>query len=246
MNRKTGIYPVHVLVGICLVGLVGSARLQAQGTMSSDYTLSEGLCVALAGRMRGSSLLLAGAVGGSGSPLGSASDANYTLTPGVAIPDAVVEWISYVLGTGWNLCGAPGVSSKTIGQIFKGTKGYPIKLGNIQYYQAGTRGYVEAEDDETLRAEKGFFVFSYWGGVSREFLGERSASSNWQDGLSLGWNLYSPAYNFVYAGDGAVTIYRLNSEGEYEELTTGDVLAVGRAYWVYFTDTRTEMVGAEE
>ncbi len=239
MNMRRNIRPLQALLGLCVLCLVCSGTLRAQrSTVSQDYTLSDGICVALAGRLRGP-LLLTGAVGGSGSPVGTANSDSYILTSGVAIPDVMVEWLSYTLEMGWNLCGAPGASSKVIGEIFRGARGLPIKLGNAQYFDGASETYVEVGDDERLRAEKGFFVYSYWGGGSREFACEGAVASNWKDGLSPGWNLYSPPYAIVLdEEDGPLTIFRLNAGGVYEQMGITDILTVGRGYWVYRSDRR--------
>ena len=141
----------------------------------------------------------------------------------------------YVLEPGWNLKGAPVNTDQTIDTIFQTARGTSI-LHSMPAVWSGN-GYNRKNGSDRLNATEGFWVFSYWGGESREFTGQSPQSG---DGLvsqlQQGWNLYSPPGYASRPPDNRIIVVWWWDPflQEYVEIPAGANLLPLEGYWIYF------------
>lgn len=213
-------------LGLVLVPAVarGQAGVRVQGTIA-----------AIAGPAAGGTVHALN-LGGEPAPAGAAAGESYTLFSGFRIPAEVEDIMQYTLSAGWHILGSPGVSDLTVGEIFVGRAGAPIKVGPLQYYNHETMRYVAAGDGSQLPARRGFWLFSYWGGQSRAFAASgRIAPRDWLGEIPYGaWVLYSPPGKIVLPDEPGLTVFGWDAQLQtYEPLGPGDTIEPLRGYWVY-------------
>jgi hypothetical protein len=216
---------------LCVLLLGAGSLLQAQG---SGIQL-RGCVAATGGNVSGQTANCGGHCG-EGSPVGGAASGSFTLSSGARVPGEVLRILQYTLTAGWHILGAPGTSDTAAGDIFVGARGATIKVGPIQYYNTDTLRYESGGNDEALKARRGFWLFSYWGGESRTFTAEPGMRvRNWLDEIPRGgWVLYSPPGKIVLGDEPGRTVYAWDAEGQgYALLGAGDYLEPLHGYWVY-------------
>lgn len=205
----------------------------AEGTANPGYRIDAWTVSSGGGRTAGDRNRVSG-IGCQTAPGGRCAVGVRELHSGYAIPDVVLRMLQFTLAPGWNLKGAPGATHLTTDEIFRGAAAAPIKLGNIRYWDAELQEYVEGDDADPLVGRWGFWVFSYWGGQSRQAETADDAAAHWVDELLLGWNLYSPPYYVtVPQDDDVLVVWRWNAVlGSYELVYPGQNLIPGHGYWI--------------
>jgi hypothetical protein len=226
----------------CLAAVLGagmSVGVAAQELSSPNYRIpTSGFATAGGNATSGSFRLESSA--GEAAPVGQVAGEQFQATAGAEVPaplpEKVARILRMVLKSGWNMKGSPVLSDKTVGAIFRGDKGYPIKIGNLYYYQSGREaGYVESDDADPLPPNLGFWVFSYWGGTSREFSGEDGSNAELVEQLEPGWNLYTPTRYVTVPQRGEIAVvWRWDAEAQcYVGVDPGENLVPLEGYWIY-------------
>jgi hypothetical protein len=171
--------------------------------------------------------LLAGAAGRSAGPT------MQLLSGYVATPRWKVVPYRFVLESGWNMKGTPVASDRTAADLFTDLAGNALKMGDLQAWEDGL--YVAIEDSDTVSANTGFWVFSYWGGETQPVTGDPGNAAALEDQLASGWNLYSPSYHMTLKPSGTVlAVWHWNPElRAYTPVLPGQILAPTEGYWIY-------------
>lgn len=226
--------PIMAIVGVAVFCL--ALAVQAQTAASSRYRVEGTVTPAGAGRSSQAALLLYQIVA-QPEPLGDAAGSVGTVLQGWRLPAPVEPSYRYTLQAGWNLQGAPGDSDQTTGQVFTGSGGAPIKVGNIQYLTPADT-LIEADDADPIVGLQAFWVFSYWGGSGRLFATPEAHTPDdgtaWQDLLQYGWNLFSPPYTVAVPSRGSiVAAWRWDAAtASYEVVPPGAELRPLEGYWI--------------
>lgn len=141
----------------------------------------------------------------------------------------------FELQIGWNLVSCPFSAAETVGELFVGAAGFPIKVGALHAWN-GT-DYELIGDAQLLNALQGAWVYSYWGGVGPSATSvAKPPSEDFADKLDTGWNLVgTDVPTFLPPKDqGYVAAYKWDvGKQHYQQLTAGAILLPGEAYWVY-------------
>ena len=222
-----------------LVCLALGTVLSAADIGSSQFRVRGNVLSAAGGRTAGSQVGVEQILG-QAEPLGVSRGSGSVLFHGWRIPPVVALLYRYALQGGWNLRGSPGISDRSIGEIFVGPAGAPIKIGNVQYADVDGN-IVEADDADPLLANLAFWVFSYWGGESAPFdtpdAPRPGEGPSWLDELDDGWNLFSPPYHVtVPAFAHVAVVWRWNSAtSSYELMLPGMIMRPLEGYWLFKT-----------
>jgi len=167
------------------------------------------------------------------SPAGTAEGETLRMGAGRQIPEVVSRILRFVLGAGWNLKGAPMHTEQTVGDTFVGNGGHAIKIGDI--YEWDLDEYRALANTDSMTANRGFWVFSYWGGTSQQISGSDGSAAPLLDQVGDGWSLYSPThYINVPDSDRIVIVWGWDTElQQYQPLGPGAVLHPLQAYWIF-------------
>jgi hypothetical protein len=216
-----------------VVTLLVCGALSAIESGNTRYRLS-GRTPAAAGGVNSSGARRLTSIVGQPGPVGRCAGSQHTLQSGFQLPDVMRRLLQFALEPGWNLKGAPGATARTTDEVFRGAAGAPVKVGNIRYWNAESQEYAEGNDADPLVGGWGFWVFSYWGGKSREFAFAAEDRFPWEDELRPGWNLYSPPFQVtVPGGTDLLVVWKWNAAlGSYELVYPGQNLVAGEGYWI--------------
>jgi|GEM_PF-1804506 len=229
-----------ILVAVLGLALGLALTATAADTVSSQFRVQGTVVPAGAGRTTAPGLVLDQIVA-QPEAFGAAAGESGTVLHGWRFPPAVERLYRFALAAGWNLKGAPSTSDQTMGFIFTGAAGAPIKIGHIQY-PAPDGSLVEADDTDPVLGLQAFWVFSYWGGTSRPFATpdalQPGDGTDWQDLLRPGWNLFSPPYMVTVPARGRIAVaWRWDpATTAYVVVAPGEVLRPLEGYWVYVLD----------
>lgn len=225
-------------VGLPLVmaGLLAWIPLQAQEPTPSGVALVGGGVVAAGEMTSGGALGFRGTVP-AGGPSGATAGEQVALISGIdAVGTITVEtMVRFALAAGWNIKAAPADTTQTLAQILTGTAGYPIKIGEAHAWDTASASYVALADGAPLMARQGFWVYSYWGGQSREIPAGRPDTVPLADRLEYGWNLFGPSFTQERPFDDSqiAEIWSWNADLQaYTEVPPGALLRAGEGYWI--------------
>lgn len=218
------------LLLLLLLLVVAGASSWADG-----YSVEHGCPVGGCGAVAGTGVQLRGAVAPA-TVAGQCSSTSMQLdSRNVAAQTLVDRIVRFALAAGWNLKGAPMDTSATVGEIFTGPAGYPLKVGEL-YAWSGS-AYEAIPDSAPLAGEQGFWVYSYWGGESQPVSRVKSERGSLEESLEVGWNLYSPPHhmNRPESEDHVVSAWRWDPTiWQYVEIPPGDPMLPGQAYWLLY------------
>jgi len=229
--------PYRILFGIMLgMATVGGFAVADQHA-SASYTLDGGTMCCGGSRSGSSAHDLVGVVAAPAPP-GPAAGLTLDLDSGYRVPSGFASAVlRYVLAPGWNLKGSPVDSIQTVAAIFRDAQGLSIKLDGLYCWEPAGAFYSIVPDTAPLAANRGFWVFSYWGGISGEVTGAAGDAGEWTDHLADGWNLYSPTHYVSVplaarqAGVDVVWWWNAVTQ-EYERVFPRQNLVPGEGYWI--------------
>lgn len=213
----------------------GGFRLTDSATATGGYAMS------LAGRTLSSRS--GGMAQGLGAPSGRTVFAG--LSPQEGVP---VDAFRFALHPGWNLRACPMRPQETVGELFAGPAGHPIKVGALFAWDGND--YTTVPDSHVLTPTQGFWVYSYWGGTGRA---ATPAAPPYRtllvDELHAGWNLFGPSQlsSLPSPATGVHAAWRWDTGNQrYVKLASGALLHPGQAYWIYRSDSGGYARGAAQ
>ncbi|OGV89702.1 MAG: hypothetical protein A3K19_00845 [Lentisphaerae bacterium RIFOXYB12_FULL_65_16] len=149
------------------------------------------------------------------------------------------EGFAITLSAGWNLVSFPLYTTTTIGEIFSVGRG-SIKTGNLWSWDAASRQYVVASDDDAPEPLLGYWVYSSSGGTTRAVFGTPATG---EVDLKAGWNLVGPANRCLKPNSGHISsvmwAWQTNTQS-FGLVGNTDYLNPGCAYWVFANEDVNE------
>lgn len=177
---------------------------------------------------------------------GATRSPNLRIRLGLAHPElSALMAFRCALEAGWNLRAFPFSTQETVGELFVGSAGYPIKIGDL--YAWSKDSYESIGDNEQLAHSRGFWVYSYWGGMTRQARAEAPAPRELLlDQLGPGWNLYGPSEYLSLPASALIgSAWQWDSGNQvYRKLDAAALLLPGEAYWIFRESPQLRRAGA--